>query len=110
MSVIETRYRTEMADIFSDENRIKKWAEVELALVKAHAKLGNIPKEAVPAVLVPAVSEIRLLWIISETVFNSAEDQSYQRKIAPFFQLTHFDCYFAEGAYSTQLAETRVMR
>lgn len=50
MSAIETRYRTEMADIFSDENRIRKWAEVELALLKAHAKLGNVPKEAVPVV------------------------------------------------------------
>lgn len=47
MSVVETRYRTEMADIFNDENRIRKWAEVELALLKAHAKLGNAPKEAV---------------------------------------------------------------
>ncbi|MGB9719593.1 MAG: adenylosuccinate lyase [Candidatus Anstonellales archaeon] len=47
MSVIETRYRTEMADVFSDENRIRKWAEVELALLKAHAKLGNVPKEAI---------------------------------------------------------------
>lgn len=47
MSVVETRYRTEMADIFSDENRIRKWAEVELALLEAHAKLGNAPKEAV---------------------------------------------------------------
>ncbi|MEM4194855.1 MAG: adenylosuccinate lyase [Candidatus Anstonellales archaeon] len=59
MSVIETRYRTEMADIFSDENRIRKWAEVELALLKAHAKLGNVPKEAVPAVE-KAVKEISL--------------------------------------------------
>jgi len=50
MSVIETRYRTEMADVFSEENKIRKWAEVELALAKAHAKLGNIPKEAVPAI------------------------------------------------------------
>ena len=69
MSVIETRYRTEMAEIFSDENRLRKWAEVELALVKAHAELGNIPKEAVPAVekAVKSISIKRVEEIEKET-------------------------------------------
>ncbi|MFX0098023.1 MAG: adenylosuccinate lyase [Candidatus Hodarchaeota archaeon] len=48
---IETRYRTkEMYDLFSEENKLAKWLEVEVALVKAHAKLGNVPKEIVPEV------------------------------------------------------------
>ncbi len=43
---IETRYRTEIADIFTEEKKLKNWMLVEAVLAKVHAKLGNIPKEA----------------------------------------------------------------
>lgn len=48
MSVLpfESRYRTEMNDIFDEKNRLAKWMDVEIALAKAHAKLGNIPADA----------------------------------------------------------------
>lgn len=35
-----------MREIFSEENRIQKWLDVEAALAKAQAKLGIIPSEA----------------------------------------------------------------
>jgi 3-carboxy-cis,cis-muconate cycloisomerase len=36
----------EMRDIFSDENMVQKWIDVEVALALAEAELGLIPKEA----------------------------------------------------------------
>lgn len=44
---IETRYgRGEVKRIFSEEGKLQKMLEVEVALAKAHAELGNIPKDA----------------------------------------------------------------
>lgn len=46
VSPLETRYRTELNALFDEEARLQSWLEVEVALAKAHAKLGSIPKEA----------------------------------------------------------------
>ncbi|NYZ77002.1 adenylosuccinate lyase [Candidatus Micrarchaeota archaeon] len=46
ISPFEERYRTEMNEVFEEKSRLGKWMEVELALAKAHAALGNIPKDA----------------------------------------------------------------
>lgn len=46
VSPIETRYRTEMNALFDEEARLQSWLEVEVALARAHVKLGNIPKAA----------------------------------------------------------------
>jgi adenylosuccinate lyase len=43
---IETRYRTEMAKFFTEENKLKNWLKVEAALAQVHAELNNIPQEA----------------------------------------------------------------
>ncbi|MFX0038631.1 MAG: adenylosuccinate lyase [Promethearchaeota archaeon] len=43
---IETRYRTEMAFLFTEEKRLENWLKVEAALAQIHAELGNIPKNA----------------------------------------------------------------
>ncbi|MFX1329415.1 MAG: adenylosuccinate lyase [Promethearchaeota archaeon] len=43
---LETRYRTEMANIFTEEKKLENWMKVEAALAQTHAKLGNIPLEA----------------------------------------------------------------
>ena len=42
---IETRYRTEIADLFTEEKKLENWLKVEGILAEAHAELGNIPKE-----------------------------------------------------------------
>ena len=48
---IEGRYRTEeMYNLFTQEYKLQKWLEVEVALIKAHAKMGNIPDSAVQEV------------------------------------------------------------
>ncbi|MHA1459856.1 MAG: adenylosuccinate lyase [Promethearchaeota archaeon] len=43
---IETRYRTELADLFTEDKKLEYWLKVEAILAKAHAKLGNIPQDA----------------------------------------------------------------
>jgi len=47
ISPFEERYKTEMNAIFEEENKLRKWMDVEIALAKAHASLGTIPKDAV---------------------------------------------------------------
>ncbi|MEX2726394.1 MAG: adenylosuccinate lyase, partial [Candidatus Sigynarchaeum springense] len=48
MHAIEGRYRTkEMYALFTEEYKLQKWLDVEVALVKAHAKLGNVPADIV---------------------------------------------------------------
>ncbi|MDO8553645.1 MAG: adenylosuccinate lyase [Candidatus Micrarchaeota archaeon] len=46
ISPFEERYATKMNAIFEEENKLRKWIEVEVALAKAHAELGTIPKDA----------------------------------------------------------------
>ncbi|TFF97221.1 MAG: adenylosuccinate lyase [Promethearchaeota archaeon] len=43
---VETRYRTEIAEIFTEEKKLENWLKVEATLAKVHAELGNIPQEA----------------------------------------------------------------
>ena len=43
---VETRYRTEFADLFTEDKKVESWLKVEAVLAKAHAKLGNIPQDA----------------------------------------------------------------
>ncbi|MBD3255892.1 MAG: adenylosuccinate lyase, partial [Candidatus Lokiarchaeota archaeon] len=39
-------YRTEIADLFTEEKKLRNWMRVEATLAKVHADLENIPKEA----------------------------------------------------------------
>jgi len=59
ISPFEERYRTRMNDIFEDDTKIRKWMAVEVALSKAHAALGNIPKDA-PAKIEEGASKVKL--------------------------------------------------
>ncbi|MEX2705115.1 MAG: adenylosuccinate lyase [Candidatus Freyrarchaeum guaymaensis] len=44
---IEHRYFTpEMKQVFTEENKLQRWLDVEAALARAHAALGDIPNEA----------------------------------------------------------------
>lgn len=46
VSPLDDRYKTEMNAIFGERARLERWMDVEIALARAHAGLGNIPKEA----------------------------------------------------------------
>ena len=43
---IETRYRTEIAELFTEKKKLENWMLVEAILAKIHAKMGDIPKQA----------------------------------------------------------------
>ena len=43
---IETRYRSKIAELFTEERKLEFWLKVEAALARAHAELGSIPMEA----------------------------------------------------------------
>ncbi|MFW9783850.1 MAG: lyase family protein, partial [Candidatus Heimdallarchaeota archaeon] len=43
---IETRYRTEIAALFTEEKKLENWLKVEAVLAEVHAELGNIPQKA----------------------------------------------------------------
>ncbi|MFX0103960.1 MAG: adenylosuccinate lyase [Candidatus Hodarchaeota archaeon] len=43
---VETRYRTEMANFFTEEKKLENWMKVEAALAQVHAEIGNIPPDA----------------------------------------------------------------
>jgi len=58
ISPFEERYKTEMNDVFDDGNKLRKWMEVEVALAKAHAKLGNVPKDA-PAKIEAGMKKVK---------------------------------------------------
>jgi len=46
ITLLDRYARAEMKDIFSEENKFKKWLDVELAVVKARMQLGEVPEEA----------------------------------------------------------------
>jgi len=46
VSPLDGRYKTEMNALFEDDAKLQSWMEVEVALARAHAKLGSMPKEA----------------------------------------------------------------
>jgi adenylosuccinate lyase len=43
---VETRYRTDIAKLFTEEQKLQNWMLVESVLASVHAELGNIPTEA----------------------------------------------------------------
>ena len=44
--MIKRYSREKMASIWSEENRFRKWLDVELAVCKAHCELGTIPEKS----------------------------------------------------------------
>ncbi|MFX1406400.1 MAG: adenylosuccinate lyase [Promethearchaeota archaeon] len=43
---VENRYRTEIAEYFTEEKKLENWLKIEATLAKSHALLGNIPEQA----------------------------------------------------------------
>jgi adenylosuccinate lyase len=48
--MIERYTMPQMKELWSDENKFRKWVEVEILACEAQAKLGNIPKSVVPRI------------------------------------------------------------
>ncbi len=48
----------QMAQIWNEENKYRKWLEIELLALEAQAELGNVPREAVGEVRAKAAFEV----------------------------------------------------
>ncbi|MDH4223516.1 MAG: lyase family protein, partial [candidate division Zixibacteria bacterium] len=48
--MIERYILPQMRELWSDENKFRKWIEIELLACEAQAKLGNIPRSVVPRI------------------------------------------------------------
>ncbi|MEW6749228.1 MAG: adenylosuccinate lyase [Candidatus Micrarchaeota archaeon] len=59
ISPFEERYKTEMNGVFDDLAKLRKWMAVEVALAKAHASMGKIPKDA-PAKIEAAAKKVKV--------------------------------------------------
>ncbi|MEM4390091.1 MAG: adenylosuccinate lyase [Candidatus Micrarchaeia archaeon] len=59
VSPLDNRYATEMNAVFDEERKLARWLEIEVALAKAHAKLGHIPRKAA-AEIARAARKVRL--------------------------------------------------
>jgi adenylosuccinate lyase len=63
VSPLEDRYKTEMNAIFEDKAKLGYWMAVEVALAHAHAKLGDIPKDA-PSEIEKASKKVELSRVL----------------------------------------------
>ena len=66
--MIERYTRPEMGTIWMEENKLRKWLDVELVALDALAKYGYIPKSVPPAVRKKAKFDIRAVKEIEESV------------------------------------------
>jgi adenylosuccinate lyase len=66
--VIQRYTRKEMGEIWSLENKFRKWLEVEIAVCEAWAELGKIPKEALIEIKEKADFDLKRIDEIEATV------------------------------------------
>ncbi|PIT84159.1 adenylosuccinate lyase [Candidatus Micrarchaeota archaeon CG10_big_fil_rev_8_21_14_0_10_45_29] len=63
ISPIEQRYATEMNSLFEEKAKLDGWMRVEVALARAHAKLGHIPKNSADEIEA-AASKVQLSRVL----------------------------------------------
>lgn len=66
--MIQRYTRERMAKIWSDENRFRKWLEIEILVCEALAELGEIPEEAVQKIRQKASFDVRRIAEIEAEV------------------------------------------
>jgi Adenylosuccinate lyase (EC 4.3.2.2) len=103
--MIERYTRKEMAEIFSNLNKYKKWLEVELSVLYAMAELGIIPKEAYKVIDSKAY--------VDESVEKKIDEyeRMYKHDVLAFVsaigeQLGEYSKYFHMGLTSSDILDT----
>jgi adenylosuccinate lyase len=56
----------EIAAIFSDESRLRRWLDIELLASEGWAELGRIPKEVLPALRLARINMVRIYELEAE--------------------------------------------
>ena len=71
VSPLDYRYKTEMSRIFDEESKYKSWMEVWVALARAEAQAGMIPKQAPKAIEAGAKKvKVERIWKIEEEIHH----------------------------------------
>ncbi len=71
VSPLDYRYKTEMSRIFDEESRYRSWMRVWVALAKAEAQAGMIPKQAPKAIEAGAKKvKVERIWKIEEEIHH----------------------------------------
>ncbi|HEX9897128.1 MAG TPA: adenylosuccinate lyase [Dehalococcoidales bacterium] len=65
--MIERYSRPEMSRVWSEENKFRKWLDVEIAACEAWAQLGVIPRNAIPKIKMARINLKRMNEILKET-------------------------------------------
>ncbi len=89
--MIERYTRKQMGDIWSLENKYRKWLEVEIAVCEAWAELGKIPKEALAEIKAKADFDIKRIDEIEQEVKHDviAFLTSVAEKVGPVSRYIH---------------------
>ncbi len=66
--MIDRYSRTEMAEVWSEQNRFQKWLEVEVLAAEALASMGQVPKSAINRIKKKARINIKRIGKIEEEV------------------------------------------
>ncbi|HPQ39127.1 MAG TPA: adenylosuccinate lyase [bacterium] len=100
--MIERYTRPEMASIWSDESRYRRWLEIEILVCEARARAGEIPPEAAvrirrnAAFSVEAIEEVEAKTRHDVIAFVTVVGKS----------LGEDACYFHEGLTSSDILDT----
>src|ERR1043166_9594841 len=65
--MIERYTLPEMGALWSEQNKFRKWLDVELAVCEVHAEMGTIPREAVEEIKTRPPSPVDLIREIEKT-------------------------------------------
>ena len=65
--MIERYTLPEMGALWSDENKFRKWLEVEIAVCEVHAELGTIPRDALEQIKSRAKFSVERISEIEKT-------------------------------------------
>ncbi|GAB5046668.1 adenylosuccinate lyase [Thermodesulfovibrio sp. TK110] len=100
--MIERYTRKEMGDIWSMENKFRKWLEVEIAVCEAWAELGKIPEDALKEIKEKADFDLKRIDEIEATVKHDviAFLTSVAEKVGPVSRYIHM------GLTSSDIVDT----
>ncbi|WP_287152618.1 adenylosuccinate lyase [Candidatus Solincola tengchongensis] len=68
--MIERYTLPEMASVWSEENKLRKWLEIEILAVEARVERGEVPREALEEIKARAAFDVRRVKEIEESVHH----------------------------------------
>ena len=100
----------EIAAIFSDESRLRRWLDVELLACDAWAEVGRIPRDALPALRAARIDPERIRVLEEEqghdvAAFVSAVQETIDGTAAKYLHLGLTSSDVVDTALATQLRD-----